>query len=142
MDDQHNVRMFQQLLDNCYSSHGWAIPSHITHYQARILAQMIDQPQWRPEPSYAERYFQIRTPSEAIELGDVCWFTRAVFPELGTGRGITPTYYAQLGASCYERALKYSQLPTIAVLARHFEFLAEAAYTAVRLNGEFRSMWD
>jgi hypothetical protein len=84
----------------------------------------------------------MRTAGQAQALGNVCWFTRAVFPELGTRRGINSSYYVQLGQGCYERVLSQTELPAVKVLCEHFEFLAECAYTAIRLNGEFRSMWD
>lgn len=129
------------LLTDTYESQGWDIPQPVIDYQCRILADMVDRVNWQPEPSYAERYMQIRNTREAINLGDTCWFTRAVFPELGMKRGLSSSYYVQLGQGCYERVLQNSTIPVVEQMCEHFEFLAEAAYTAIRQYGEFRKMW-
>ena len=121
---------------------GWQIPTKIVDYEARLFAERIDKNPWQPEPSYAEQYLMLRSTEAAQQLGDTCFFTRAVFPELGSRHGITSSYYVQLGQGCYERVLQSRDNDTIAVLNRHFEFLAETAYTAIRHYGDFRSMWD
>lgn len=130
------------ILDECNTRQGWTIPEHIVTYEAEILAKKIDKTSWQPEPSYAERYLTISKPSELVELAEVCWFTRAVFPELGTRRGINPSYYVDLGQGCYDRALQYFEDRTLRAMSQHFEFLAETVYTAIRLNQEFREMWE
>jgi hypothetical protein len=84
----------------------------------------------------------VRTAKQAIELGNECWFTRAVFPELMERRGISSSYYVDMGTSCYERALRTIENPTLKQLVEHFEFTAEVAWTAVHSQGGFRSMWD
>ncbi len=135
-------RALKTLLTETNELHGWQIPEVVVNYEARLFAERIDKNPWQPEPSYAERYLSLRSVGEAIELGNVCFFTRAVFPELGKGRGITSDYYVQLGQGCYERVLQYTDLPAIRLVHKNFEFLAEAAYTAIRHYGDFRSMWD
>ena len=132
----------KDLLVETYDRHGWAIPVPVIDYQTTVLTEFVNKPDWQPRPSYAEQYMTMRTTGQAQALGNVCWFTRAVFPELGTRRGINSSYYVQLGQGCYERVLSQTELPAVKVLCEHFEFLAECAYTAIRLNGEFRSMWD
>lgn len=130
------------ILEETYQSQGWTIPLDIVSYQTRLLSERIDRKNWQPEPSYAQRYMTIKTPKEALELAETCWFTRAVFPELGSRRGINSSYYVDMGQGCYELVLRYNDAPTVRTMHRHFEFLAEAAYTAIRHYGEFRSMWD
>lgn len=134
----------KDILTDTYRLHGWDIPNYIVDYESRILAERLDKNPWQPEPSYAERYLSIRTQEQAVELANTCFFTRTVFPELGKHRGINSSYYVQLGQSCYSWALDRGPLqnPTLAVMRDHFEFLAEAAYTAIRHYGDFRSMWD
>ena len=114
----------------------------VVAYESRIFASKVATPNWQPEPSYAERYLSIRTTEQALALANVCWFTRSVFPELGRRRGITESYYVQLGQSCYDRVLRDSDSETVEIMRDNFEFLAEKAYTAIRHYGEFRSMWD
>lgn len=132
----------RDILEETYENQGWQIPKAVIDYQCQILAAMIDRNPWQPEPSYAERYLTIRNSQEAVNLGNVCWFTRAVFPELGTRRGITARYYVDLGQGCYERALAAQNTPVLKIMCEHFEFLAECAYTAIRWNQGFREMWD
>jgi hypothetical protein len=136
------INGLKAILEETNARQGWDIPHYVVVYEAEILASKIDKNPWTPEPSYAERYMKIRTPTEALDLGNTCWFTRAVFPELKSRRGIQPSYYVDLGQSCYERVLTHSELPAVRVLLEHFEFLAETVYTAVRHNGKFREMWD
>lgn len=134
-----------KILTECNQRQGWQIPEHIVSYESTILANKIDKNPWQPEPSYAERYLTVTRVSELLELAETCWFTRAVFPELGQRRGINSRYYVQLGESCYDRALRHldrTNALTLELMSRHFEFLAESAYTAIRLNSEFREMWD
>ncbi len=132
----------RNILEETYESQGWTIPKPIIDYQTAILEQFVAQPNWRPQPSYAEQYMTLRSPEAARELGNVCWFTRAVFPELMRRRGIPESYYVDLGQSCYDMAVRYTRQPVLEQFRQHFEFLAECAHTAIRYNGEFRSMWD
>lgn len=136
------INGIRKILEDTNDLHGWNIPTPVLDYTSRLLAERIDRNPWQPEPSYAERYMSITKPTEALELGDTCWFTRAVFPELGSRRGINSSYYVQLGQGCYSMALQYNKYPAVRALHDHFEFLAECTYTAIRHYGEFRSMWD
>ncbi len=136
------VKEFRSILTDTNELHGWRIPQHILEYESRILAERVLQPNWQPEPSYAERYLSIRTAQQALELANICWFTRTVFPELGSRRGISESYYSDLGQSCYDRVLKDCASDTLTTMRDHFEFLAETAYTAIRHYGKFRSMWE
>lgn len=136
------VKGIRSILVETNERHGWLIPDYVTDYLARVLASKIDRNPWQPEPSYAERYMMLRTPAEALELANTCWFTRAVFPELKSRHGVQSSYYVQLGSSCYEMVLKHTDMPAVRTLHKNFEFLAETAYTAIRCYGDFRSMWD
>lgn len=136
------VNGIRDILSETYELHGWTIPEHVVHYQTLVLAEKIDKNPWQPEPSYAERYLTLRTAREALELANTCWFTRAVFPELKQRHGIASSYYVQLGQSCYARVIKDADQPALRAMYSHFEFLAEAAYTAIRHYGDFRSMWE
>jgi hypothetical protein len=136
------VREFTRILTDTNELMGWAIPEYVIAYESRIFASKVEQPNWQPEPSYAERYLSIRTSEQALNLANTCWFTRSVFPELGSRKGINESYYVQLGQSCYDRALRDQESPTVEIMRDHFEFLAETAYTAIRHYGKFRSMWE
>lgn len=133
---------FKDLLEETLELQGWTMPKTVVNYTTSVLAEFVDRPHWQPEPSYAEQYMTIRTAAEAQRLGDVCWFTRAVFPELGERRGISASYYVQLGEGCYDRVLRTVPDPAVKLMRDHFEFIAEMALTAIRAQGGFRTMWD
>jgi hypothetical protein len=132
----------RELLISTNQAQGWEIPAMVIDLEADILASKIDKNPWQPEPSYAERFMTINRVRDYLDLGNTCWFTRAVFPELGARHGITASYYVQMGESCYEQVLRRASIPALELMTKNFEFLAETAYTAIRCYGDFRSMWD
>jgi hypothetical protein len=142
MENLVAVNGIRAILKETVTEHGWRIPDAVFNYTVRILAEKVTEVPFTPEPSYAERYMTIRTPTEALALGNTCFFTRSVFPELLERRGISSTYFVQLGQGSYTRALTYVDMPHVRAIRDNFEFLTEVVYTAIRLNGEFRSMWE
>lgn len=136
------IKGLRDILTETYEQQGWSIPNTVVDYETKLFAEHIDRVPWQPEPSYAERYLQIRTVEDAWRLADTCFFTRAVFPELGERRGIKSSYYVDLGQGCYGRVLQEVHVEAVELMCKHFEFLAEAAYTAIRHYGSFRTMWD
>lgn len=136
------MEAMKSLLTETWSNHGFDCPAYVTDYIARILTANIDKNPWQPEPSYAERYMTIKTVTQALDLGDTCFFTRSVFPDLGKRRGILPSYYVQIGKGCYEHVLSYSSIPAIVTINKHFEYCAEITWTAVHSKGGIREFWD
>ena len=130
------------VLDECCERQGWSIPIDVVNYCSQVLESHVARPNWQPQPSYAEQFMQIRTVRQAIDLGNECWFTRAVFPELMSTRGISSSYYVDMGTACFDRALSGTGHPTVRRLRDHFEFTAEVAWTAIHSKNGFRSMWD
>jgi hypothetical protein len=140
--NQYAVTAIRSLLEETNQRQGWQIPDMVTEYLALLFAEKIDKNPWQPEPSYAEQFMTLKSARAALALGNTCFFTRSVFPELKQRRGINMSYYTQLGQSCYAWAVKAGTAPAVEIINRHFDFLAECSYTAIRLNQEFRSMWD
>lgn len=136
------INGFRTILEETCELHGWSAPQQVIEYTVKILADKLDKNSWQPEPSYAERYMTLRTPAEALDLGNTCWFTRAVFPELLERRGLKASYFVDMGQGCYSRVLQYTEHSAVRILKNHFEFTAEMAYTAVRHHGEFRELWN
>jgi hypothetical protein len=133
---------FSDLLTETIERQGWQLPNSLQRTMVSILVDKVDRNPWQPEPSYAEQYLMARSPTALRTLGDTCWFTRAVFPELGTRRGIDASYYTGLGQGCYNRLLQHTgPNTTIELMVRHFDFLAEVALTVIHSQGEFREMW-
>lgn len=131
-----------RILEETLERQGWTMPKPVASHAVKILVSKIEQPNWQPEPSYAEVFMQLKNPSAALAMGDTCWFTRAVFPDLGSRRGISSNYYTMLGQACYDHAAQYYDNPVLELMRDHFEFIAEIAYTAIWSKGDFRSMWD
>jgi len=134
---------FDQLFEDTLDRQGWLVPKPLQKAMISILVEKLDKNPWQPEPSYAELYLTARTPKALKWLGDTCWFTRAVFPQLGERRGISASYYTDLGQGCYSRLLNYTGPDTnLEMMIRHFDFLAEVAWTVIHSQGRFREMWD
>ena len=134
---------FDQLFDDTLNRQGWLVPKSLQRAMVSILVEKLDKNPWQPEPSYAELYLTARTPETLKWLGDTCWFTRAIFPQLGTRRGISASYYTDLGQGCYSRLLNYiGPDNNLELMIRHFDFLAEVAWTVVHSQGQFREMWS
>lgn len=136
------INGFRNILVETLELQGWEIPNPVVDYTVNLLANKLDKNPWQPEPSYAERYMTIKNVFEAQDLGDTCFFTRAVFPELGSRRGINSSYYVDMGQGCYSYVLRIQPDPAIKQLRDHFEFLSEVVWTAVREYGQFRPLWE
>jgi len=133
---------FDQLFSETLEHQGWMVPKTLQRTMVSILISKVDKNPWQPQPSYAEQYLTARSPQALRSLGDTCWFTRAVFPKLGTRRGISASYYTDLGQGCYNRLLQHTGPDTtIEMMIRHFDFLAEVAWTVIHSQGQFREMW-
>jgi len=133
---------FFTLMTDTLDRQGWHVPQKLQQHMVEVLVNKIDQNPWQPEPSYAEQYMTVRGTDAIMALGDTCWFTRAVFPDIGAKRGISSSYYTDLGQGCYTRVLAQIGPDTeIQHLRDHFDFLAEVAWTVIHSQGEFREMW-
>lgn len=142
MEDLIAIKGIRDILEETWVQSGFAVPIYVTEYIARILADKLDKNPWQPEPSYAERYMTLKSPTEALALGNTCFFTRSVFPDLGRRRGINASYYVQIGQGCYDRVLSHTTIPAIRVINQHFEYCAEMTWTAVHSKGGVREFWD
>lgn len=136
------LKGFEDILTETLEIQGWEIPNPVVGYTVNLLAAKLDKNPWQPEPSFAERYMTIKSVIDAQDLGDTCFFARAVFPELGNRRGISSSYYVDMGQGCYSYVLRVMPDPAVKQMRDHFEFLAEAVWTSVRSFGQFRPLWD
>lgn len=132
---------FKDIIQETLERQGWQIPETVVAYTVNILCDKLDKNPWDPQPTYAEQYMTVQTAEQARLLGDTCFFARAVFPDYMQRRGISSSYFVMLGNGCYARVLKEHDIPAIKTLNQHFEYIAEMVWTAVRSEGNFRSMW-
>ena len=142
MKSKNIEHAFNTLMTDTLNLQGWNIPARVQQHMIQILVNKIDQNPWQPQPSYAEQYMMVQSVEAIMALGDTCWFTRAVFPEIGAKRGISSSYYTDLGQGCYDRVLAKTEYnASIQQLRDHFDFLAEVAWTVIHSQGDFREMW-
>jgi hypothetical protein len=142
LDSQFLKRQFKDIMQETLERQGWQLPQQVTDYAVNILTEYADRNPWEPEPSYAECYMTVKDTAAVLALGNVCWWTRSVFPDLKQRRGIDSSYYVLLGTGCYSRVLNTVHNATLQHMHDHFEFLAEVAHTAIWSRGGFRSMWS
>jgi hypothetical protein len=132
----------RRILTDTWDRQGWSVPDTVTDYETQILLEMLARVPWQPEPSYAERFLRIKTVNECVEFGNVCWFTRAVFPQCLERRGLGERYFTELGQSAWDRVIQRTGNPVLTLMRDHFEWTAEMTYTAIHAHGEFRSIWE
>lgn len=100
---------------------GYQLPVHLEHYVVMVLAIHIDKPNWQPEQSFAEAYLKLNNRSNAKELGDTCLFVSGVFPSFGSNKGLSRSYFQNIGKSSYGQL--GSEL--FVDLTNHFDFLSD-----------------
>ena len=130
--EQFLSKELAKILEESQLKNGARILQDCQQYIIKILADKLDKNPWQPHPSYAEAYMTVSSVTSLLELAETCWYTRAVFPELGARRGLNPSYYVQLGQGCYNRVLTKISNNTLEQMCQHFEFLAEVTLAAIR----------
>ena len=92
---------FFTVVKETQESTGYELPVHLEHYIVMVLAIHIDKPNWQPEESFAEAYLKMNTRANAKELGDTCLFVSGVFPMFGNKKGLSRSYFQNIGKSAY-----------------------------------------
>ncbi len=120
MEDAFTNAFFGVVRDAQETS-GYQLPVHLEHYIVMVLAIHIDKPNWHPEHSFAKAYLKMNTRSNAKELGDTCLFVSGVFPTFGTKKGLSRSYFRNIGKT------SYSQISgeLFSDLSIHFDFLSD-----------------
>lgn len=136
------INGFKDIMTETLELQGWEVPNPVVEYTVNLLADKLDKNPWTPEPSFAERYMSISSVFDAQDLADTCFFTRAVFPEYGSRRGLNSSYFVDMGQGCYSYVIRINPDPAIKTMRDHFEFLAEVVWTATRSFGQFRPLWN
>lgn len=100
---------------------GYQLPVHLEHYVVMVLSLHIDKADWQPEKSFAEAYMQISNRTNAKQLGDTCLFVCGVFPAYGNKKGLTRSYFQNIGKSSYSQVTG----EIFQDLSLHFDFLTD-----------------
>lgn len=122
---------FHGVIRDAQDTHGYELPEHLEAYIVMLLSFYIDRPNWQPQASFAEAYLSIKQKRNAKELGDACLFASGVFPTLGERKGLSRSYYSNIGISSYEMVADVLNNQLFSELATHFVFLSEFIEIAV-----------
>ena len=113
------------LVDECQTVKGLDLPKPITIYCTAILADKLDKPLWEPQPTWAERYLTMRSAQDAKELGDTALWAVGICPMYLTRKGMSRSYYAQIGQGAYLKAADELNQELYTLLSTHFLFVSE-----------------
>ena len=117
---------FYSIVKDGQSKHGYELPEEIEAYVVMLLACHIDRPNFLPQDSFAESFLKINNPKlSAKELGDTCLFLTGVFPSYGKRKGISRSYYQNIGSSSYSAAAEVMNGELFGILATHFVFVSD-----------------
>lgn len=121
------------VIDQAKQKYGWTMPTYIEQYLSAVLANYTDKPDWQPQPSWAETLLQIQSAHTAKVLGDQALFAAAIFPSLLENKGISYTYFHDIGRTSYNRATEIN-LALFGTMSLHFSYLAYCLQQCVRDN--------
>jgi hypothetical protein len=119
------TNVFYDAVRETQAATGYELPHSIEAYVVMLLANYVDRPDFLPEKSFAEAYYNLSKTSDAKSLGDCCLFITGVFSHFGQRKGIQKSYYAAIGVSSYETLSLYLNGELFGTLATHFDFISE-----------------
>jgi len=111
---------FYGIVRETRDKHGYELPEYLESYVVMLLASYVERPNFLPDDSFAERYLNLNKRMDAKQLGDTCLFVSGVFPSLGERKGLSKSYYVNIGIGSY--STMYGEL--FEELAKHFNFLS------------------
>ena len=126
---------FYGIVRETQDTHGYELPEHLESYIVMLLASYVERPKFLPDDSFAERYLSLSKRMDAKQLGDTCLFVSGVFPNLGRRKGLTKSYYVDIGIGSY--STMYGEL--FEELATHFNFLSNFIEHSVSSSKDVQS---
>jgi hypothetical protein len=111
---------FYGIVRETQDTHGYELPEHLESYVVMLLASYVERPNFLPNNSFAESYLSLNKRMDAKQLGDTCLFVSGVFPSYGERKGLSKSYYVNIGIGSY--STMYGEL--FGELATHFNFLS------------------
>ncbi len=112
---------FYGIVRETQDTHGYELPEHLESYVVMLLASYVERPNFLPDNSFAESYLNLSKRMDAKQLGDTCLFVSGVFPTYGKRKGLSKSYYINIGMGSY--STMYGEL--FEDLATHFNFLSD-----------------
>ena len=114
---------FWKIVRRVEANTGIDLPKDTEAYVVLLMAEFTANNNVFPDPSFAERYFQLSTPLEAKGLGDQCLFVTGWFPESLNRKGLGVTYIESIGKTCYIKAAEQLNNQLFEDLAVNFSFV-------------------
>ena len=130
MNDAYRTALFDVVKDTSAKC-GYDLPEPIEAYVVMLLANYVDKPDFLPD-AFGTTLLQLKTSSEAKQLGDTCLFVAGVFPTIGERKGLKRRYYQDIGSTSYGIVAEVQNPELFSTLATHFNFLS--AFIEVTVN--------
>ncbi len=99
------IRTFYTLIRDRERDTGFQMPQSVEHYCVYLLAERVEKKNIIPDPSFAEKYlmmYQDPRMEEFKQFGDDCLFFTSILPEYGARRGLSKSYFCDLGVASYD----------------------------------------
>jgi len=123
MNDEYTSALFDVVKETS-ATRGYDLPEPIEAYIVMLLTSYVDKPDFLPE-TFGLSLLQLKTASQAKELGDTCLFVAGVFPSMGEHKGLKRRYYQDIGSTSYEMVASSKNPELFNTLSTHFNFLSE-----------------
>lgn len=130
--------MFYELMSEAKGITGMGLPEDLESYVVFLLATYIKKPDFAPETTFAETYLKINNlqgktgATMSKELADCCLFVTGVFPEYGSRKGLSVSYYSSIGRGSYSKAAEYLNSDLFNELSKNFEYARQMIAVTVK----------
>jgi len=138
MNDAYTSALFDVVKETS-ATRGYELPEPIEAYVVMLLASYVDKPDFLPE-TFGTTFMQLKTTSQAKDLGDICLFVAGVFPSIGERKGLRRRYYQDIGSTSYEMVAGARHPELFNTLATHFNFLSEFIEVTVNTSTHVQSI--
>lgn len=132
------IDMFYELMSEAKGITGMGLPEELESYVVFLLANHIKKPNFTPQSSFAETYLTISNiqgrqgSALSKELADSCLFITGVFPEYGARKGLSISYYSNIGKGSYSKAADHLNMDLFSELSKHFEYARQMINVTVK----------
>lgn len=99
------IQTFYTLIKDRERDTGFQMPQQIEYYCVYLLAERVEKKNIIPDPSFAEKYllmYQDPKLEEFKQFGDDCLFFTSLLPEYGARRGLSKSYFCDMGVASYD----------------------------------------
>ena len=124
MKDEYTY-VFYNIIRETSDVHGYYLPEHIESYVVMLLSSYVEKPDFLPQTSFAEEYFNNNNVYSAKELGDTCLFVTGVFPAYGKNKGLNVKYFSNIGKNSYSSIQQTLNANLFSELSLRFDYIRD-----------------